>query len=61
LKHGGGGGGSSAIAIGAPKMAVAAAPANNMDVFWINFPFMYFGYHDRRMPKPLARLTAPDR
>jgi hypothetical protein len=46
------GGGSSAMAIGAAKTAAAAAPANNKDVFWINFTFMYFGYHDRRMPKP---------
>jgi hypothetical protein len=39
LKHGGGAG-SSAVAIGAAKMAAAAAPANKMDVFWSNFTFM---------------------
>src|SRR5690242_2161381 len=54
--HGGGGAGS-AMAIGAAAIEAAATPANKMGVIFVSFTIMRFGYHDRRLTKPLARLT----
>src|SRR5690242_13263478 len=58
--HGGGGAGS-AMAIGAAAIEAAATPANKMGVIFVSFTIMRFGYHGRRLTKPLARLTTQRR
>jgi hypothetical protein len=57
LRHGGGGGGGSAVAAGASEIAAAAAPRNSADVIFESFTVMQFGYHARRLSKPVERLT----